>query len=113
MTFSTHILEEIEKKRLEEREKLRVETLQLCISKLQEYFASIKIKSLYLTGSILVPYKFTSLSDIDIAVEGLPEEKYFSSIFEIEELLSRKVEIIEMENCRFAKDILKKGFKII
>ena len=113
MAFSTHILEEKEKKRLEDREKLRVETLQLCIYKLQEYFAPLKIKSLYLTGSILVPYKFTSLSDIDIAVEGLPEEKYFSTIFELEELLSVKIEIIELENCRFAEDIRKKGLKII
>ena len=113
MTFSTHILEEIEKQKLDDLEKKRKEIFNLCVTELKKYFKPLNVKSLYITGSLLIPYRFRSQSDIDIAVEGLPQEKYFQAIFELEELLSRKVEIIELENCRFAGKIMASGFKII
>jgi predicted nucleotidyltransferase len=52
-------------------------------------------------------------SDIDIAVKGLSPEIYFQAIFELGELLPRQVEIIELENCRFADKIIETGLKII
>ena len=113
MAFSTHILEEIEKQKLNDLEKKRQEILQLCVIELKKYFESLHVKSLYITGSLLIPYRFRSQSDIDIAEEGLSQEKYFQAIFELGGLLSRKVEIIELENCRFAKEIMESGLKII
>lgn len=74
MTFSTYLLEEIEKQKLNELEKKRQEILQLCIEMLK---------------------------------------KYFQAIFELGELLPRQVEIIELENCRFADKIIETGLKII
>lgn len=113
MTFSTHLLEEIEKQKLNDLEKRRQEILQLCVIELRKYFNQLNVKSLYITGSLLIPYKFRSQSDIDIAVEGLSHEKYFQAIFELGELLPGQVEIIELENCRFADKIIKTGLKII
>ena len=113
MTFSTHLLEEIEKQKLIDLEKKRQEVLQLCIVELKKYFSPLNVKSLYITGSLLIPYKFRSKSDIDIAVKGLSHEKYFQAIFELGELLPGQVEIIELENCLFADEIIKTGLKII
>lgn len=113
MTFSTYLLEEIEKQKLTDLEKKRQEILQLSIDIFKKYFSLLNVKSLYITGSLLIPFKFRSKSDIDIAVEGLLPEKYFQTIFELGELLPRQVEIIELEDCRFAEKIIKTGLKII
>lgn len=113
MSFSTHILEELEKRKIDKLETKRKEILHLSIDVLKKYFSPLHVKSLYITGSLLVPCRFRSKSDIDIAVEGLSSEKYFQAIFELSELLSRQVEIIELEHCRFADKIIKSGLKII
>ncbi len=113
MTFSTHLLNEIEEQKLNDLEKKRQKILKRCITGLKEYFMPLHVKSLYITGSLVVPFKFRSQSDIDIAVEGLPAEVYFRAIFELGELLSRNVEIIELENCSFAENIRANGLKII
>ena len=113
MTFSTHKLEELEKKKINDLEKKRKELLHLTIDVLNKYFSPLNVNSLYITGSVIMPFKFKSRSDIDIAVEGLSSEKYFQAIYELSELLSRQVEIIELENCRFSDKIIKTGLKII
>jgi predicted nucleotidyltransferase len=113
MTFSTHLLEEIEQQKLNDLENKRQEILQFCIIELKKYFKSLPVKSLYITGSLITPYKFRTHSDIDIVAEGFPPDKYFLAIAELEEILSRKVEIIELERCRFAQKIIKTGLKVI
>ena len=113
MAFSTHIFEEIERQKLNNLEKTRQEILRHCIAELKKYFKTVQVKSLYITGSLITPYRFSTHSDIDIAAEGFPPDKYFLAIAELEEILSRKVEIIELENCRFAQKIIDTGLKII
>ncbi len=54
---------------------------------------------------------FYDFSDIDIAVEGLRED-WFQVSAEIEDLLNRDVDIVEMEDCRFKDYIIKHGVKI-
>ncbi|MBU0764754.1 MAG: nucleotidyltransferase domain-containing protein [Bacteroidetes bacterium] len=113
MTFSTHLLEEIEKQKSDDREKMRIKVLEKTKVVIKEYFILFNLKSLYITGSLIVPYKFGNRSDIDIAVEGFPEDKYFLAMAELEEKLARKIEIIELENCRFASQIRSNGMQII
>ncbi|GFP28108.1 hypothetical protein HKBW3S33_01525, partial [Candidatus Hakubella thermalkaliphila] len=51
-------------------------------------------------------------SDIDVVVDG-PIEGYFKTLSELEELLERSVDLIELEKCKFKDCIEKKGLKII
>ena len=69
--------------------------------------------SAYITGSLIVPERFHAQSDIDIAVSGLTHQNYFSFMAKIQEYLDRQVEVIELENCRFAQKILDTGLKVI
>lgn len=113
MAYSTYLLQEIEAQRKNDLEMKRQDILKQCIETLRDYFSPLHVKSLYITGSVLLPYKFRSQSDIDVAVEGLPDEVYFRAIFELGDLLSRSVEIIELENCSFAESIRENGLRII
>ena len=95
-----------------EREKERVDTLKALISTLKDYFKHKNIKKVFIVGSILKEGMFFHFSDIDIAVEGL-KEGYFRSLSELEDLLKRDVDIIELESCRFRDLIEKHGIRVI
>jgi len=94
-------------------ETLRLQILENTICVLNKYFLHKPVTSLYITGSLIQANRFKQRSDIDIAVEGLQSNIYFSCISELEGLLNRHVEIIELENCRFANKIKETGLKII
>lgn len=101
------LLEESAARREQERQEMlcRVRVL------LQQYFADKPVKAVYLTGSILREGSFSRWSDIDVAVEGLTED-YLRTIVELENLLNRDVDLIELEKCRFRDAILQRGLKI-
>jgi len=65
-----------------------------------------------LTGSILREGKYYPFSDLDIAVEGLQED-YFKTLVQLEDLLDRNVDLIELESCRFSQEIQERGLKIL
>jgi predicted nucleotidyltransferase len=111
--FSTDLFEEIEKERMEQRESLRIELLEKTRLVLLQVFKNLKVKSVYITGSLAVPNKFFSYSDIDIAAEGISSENYFSVLAKLNELLPRTVELIELESCKFASRIKEKGIRVI
>jgi predicted nucleotidyltransferase len=94
-------------------ERERIKLLGHAKTIIQEYFKETRVTSVYITGSIIKPYTFGKHSDIDIATEGLPSEIYFKSVGQLTEILDRQVEIIELEQCRFADKIKKTGIKII
>ncbi|MFQ5646767.1 MAG: nucleotidyltransferase family protein [bacterium] len=94
-----------------EREADRLKTLEKTKKNLKNYFTDKGVGQVYLTGSLLEEGKFYSFSDIDIAVQGL-SEWYFKVFTELEELLGRKIDLIELERCRFAELIKKNGLKI-
>ena len=95
-----------------EREKERLHLLAQAIELLAEFFRAKKVGSVYLTGSLLKPGHFYPFSDVDIAVEGLHED-YFSVLVELEDLLDRTVDLIELEKCRFSDAIRKSGKRIL
>ena len=95
-----------------ENEKKRLETLQDIAEKLRNRFTDNDFSSLYIVGSILKTGEFYDFSDIDIAVDGLRKD-YFQVWAEIEEVTGRKIDLIEMEKCRFKESIKKYGLKII
>lgn len=111
--FDINLLEQIEADKQLQIEELRKDLLKKCIETLPSYFNNLNVNNLYLTGSVLVEGKFSKRSDIDIAVSGLAPDKYFKAISELETVFERKVEIIELENCKFADKIKETGLKLI
>ncbi len=56
-------------------------------------------KKIYQWGSLLSKDKFSEISDIDIAVEGLPDaQSYFNMLADAEKLTSFPLDIVEMES---------------
>jgi predicted nucleotidyltransferase len=112
MTFDTSLWERAKEEKRDSREKARKKALSEVAEKLKTCFAGKKVKTVYLTGSILRENRFYDYSDVDVAVEGL-EEDYLRVLVEIEELLDRNVDLIELEKCRFKDLILQHGRKIL
>ena len=99
-------------KEYQERDKDRLRLLSQAIDLIAEYFQEKKVESVYLTGSILRAGHFYPFSDVDIAVAGLRED-YWRVMVELEDLLDRTVDLIELERCRFCEVIKKHGKKIV
>jgi predicted nucleotidyltransferase len=95
-----------------QREAHRGQILAEAIQALQTYFSGKRVRKVFLIGSILQLERFYTFSDVDIAVEGL-EEDYFETLVELEELLDRTVDLIEMEACRFKQEIPEQGRRIL
>jgi predicted nucleotidyltransferase len=93
------------------RELQRQRILATAIEALKKYFSRKRVRKVYLTGSILQEGKYYTFSDLDIAVEGL-EEDYFVTLVELEELLDINVDLIELESCRFRREIQERGLEI-
>lgn len=103
------------KKLLEEefssREKKRKKTLTDVLDSLKSYFSSKKVTKVYLLGSVLKKGAFYDFSDIDIAVEGLAED-YFQTLSELEALLDKEVDLVELEGHRLREEVEKWGKRI-
>ncbi|MCX7845766.1 MAG: nucleotidyltransferase domain-containing protein [Dictyoglomaceae bacterium] len=94
-----------------ERELKHKKLLKDVIVKLKKYFEDKKVERVYLFGSILEEGFFYDFSDIDIAVEGLQEE-YFRVFSDLEDLINREIDLIELEYCKFKDEVIKKGLNI-
>ncbi|MBI4966232.1 MAG: nucleotidyltransferase domain-containing protein [Desulfomonile tiedjei] len=95
-----------------QREVLRQQILADAIEALKKYFRGKRVSKVYLTGSVLQEGKYYPFSDLDIAVEGL-EEDYFETLVQLEDLLDRNVDLIELESCRFKQEIQERSLKIL
>jgi predicted nucleotidyltransferase len=94
-------------------EDARKTLLKNTVKKLTGYFSDINIKSVYITGSLIKEHCFKNFSDIDIAVEGLDKNKYWDIYGDLEHILeTERIDLIELEKCRFKDSIRKEGFKI-
>lgn len=111
-TYSVELWEKLLAERIEEREKIRLKVLESVIKLLKGYFKDKKITSLYLTGSIVKEGFFYDFSDLDIVVEELKED-YFRTLCELEEILPRRVDLIELEKCPFKEKLLQNSIKIL
>ena len=111
-TFDISIWEETIEKEFKKREEERLRALKKSKKVLKDYFKGKRVRKVYLVGSILEEGRFYPFSDIDVAVEGLIE-RYFKTLSEIEGLLERGVDLIELEKCRFKETIERNGIRII
>lgn len=94
------------------REKDRQHLLSRAIDTVAAFFQGKKVEHVYLTGSLIEPGHFYPFSDVDIAVEGLQED-FWRVMVDLEDLLDRTVDLIELEKCRFSEAIREKGQRIV
>ena len=65
------------------------------------------VKKVFLFGSLVNKKYFHAHSDIDIAVDGLPEESYYQAVGEIMNLIQDfEIDIVDLNTC---KPALKKS----
>ncbi|MBR8826538.1 MAG: nucleotidyltransferase domain-containing protein [Gomphosphaeria aponina SAG 52.96 = DSM 107014] len=88
-----------------ERQMLLNKTIQW----LDEYGEKYGINRAYIFGSVTRTGKFHEQSDIDVAVEQINSEDFFSVIGLVAEALGREVDIIMLDKCHFAERIRERG----
>lgn len=99
-----------EKHEKQHSEQERVALFEKVISILAQEFKGSSVE-VYLIGSILKPFNFSSRSDVNIVLKNYKEDR-FDFWVKLERKLDREVEIILFETCRFQEFVLKEGFKV-
>lgn len=110
--FDTSLWEKSLEEEYGRRERDRLQLLGRAEALLPAYFSGKRVKAVYLTGSVLREGQFLDFSDVDIAVEGL-KENYFQVLVQLEDLLDRQVDLIELENCRLAEAIRQHSRQVV
>lgn len=95
----------------EKLEQERQQIFQKVVAFLKEEFKGTDVE-VYLVGSLLIPYRFTNSSDVDIVLKNFHEDR-FDLWTKLEEKIGRKIEIILFEKCSFKKFVIAQGFKVI
>jgi predicted nucleotidyltransferase len=98
-------------KKQADQEKLRIATLQQVEDALGGLEKKYRWDEAYLFGSIVREGRFGRNSDIDIALSGLKKYDYYEFVGEISDLLDKRVDVVLLEECRFAHFIKEKGLK--
>jgi uncharacterized protein len=86
-------------------DKISVE-LNLLIKKAAETLKSFGATDVYLFGS-LTKGTFGKGSDIDLAVSGIPPEKFFEAMGRAEDVLKREIDLIDLDEKNPFVDFLK------
>lgn len=110
--FSTYLLDEAIIRKTNEREKLRLDVLKKLHYIIGKLHLEVPFKEAYIFGSVTKPYEFLENSDADIGFLGLKDEYFFKITTFISREMGRNVDIIQLENFRFAEKIKKEGIKV-
>ncbi|MGK7901542.1 MAG: nucleotidyltransferase family protein [Hormoscilla sp.] len=80
MSFNTDLLDEIIRSKRDRREQERQTLLAQVKQWLDDYGSQYGIGRAYIFGSLTRPDRFTETSDVDIAVEQIYPEEFFTVI---------------------------------
>jgi uncharacterized protein len=108
-SFSTVKLDRVLADRNLQIEKQRQFLLNKTLNWLDKFGSKYGIQKAYIFGSLTQPQKFNQQSDIDIAVEQVNPDDFFSVISFISEATGKEVDVIEINKCHFAKHIRQTG----
>ncbi len=109
--MSTELLDQIitaKKKQLEEKRKCLINEVNKALSSAQKVYP---FTAAYIFGSLSSPGRFTELSDVDIAVEGVDPGHFFKLKAFIEEKLGMEVDVIDLKDVHFQEKIKTEGIK--
>jgi uncharacterized protein len=107
--FDTHLLNAALMRRRQENERQRLIVLNQVTEWLDARGADYGIDQAYLFGSLTRPNGFTEESDVDIAVEPIEPDRFFTVMGALTELVGRDVDLVELSKCHFADRIRQKG----
>ncbi len=91
------------------RERYRRQVLEEVHTILQSLAGKYHWDELYLFGSLISPSRFSSDSDIDIAVSGLDKHALLPFIAEASRELGSEVDVLRLEESKIADSIRRKG----
>ncbi len=111
-TFDISLWEKSLEEDYNKREQQRLAILEKTAKALKAYFKDKDVEVVFLVGSILEEGGFYPFSDIDVAAEGFKED-YWKTLSDLESILERNVDLIEMEKCRFKDSLIKRGYRIL
>ena len=100
-----------DQKEKENLELERKQTLQKVVAILEAEFQNTGVE-VFLVGSLLLPYSFTSRSDVDIVLKNYSGDR-FDLWTKLEEKIGRNVEVILFEKCPFQEFVIQEGYKVI
>ena len=101
------LLQQITRERLENRERRRGEVLELLKEVLR---LTIPGERVFVFGSLNSPGRFTDESDIDLALESEPSGMtVYQLIALLSERMGRRVDVVQLDECRFKEKILREG----
>lgn len=104
-------LSERERKERSAQEEERKQLLEKVITLLKAEFKNSPVE-VYLVGSVLRPFSFSSRSDIDIVLKNYTGDRFeFWASFENK--IGRSIEIISFETCKFQEFVLSEGLKVV
>jgi hypothetical protein len=109
--FKTTLVDQHLRKERQENEKIRQQTLKQLLRALPQLAARYDFACAYVFGSLTKKGRFRKNSDVDLAVEGLTDEKYFTFMAELSDLLGREVDVIQIEKHRLKNRILEIGLE--
>ena len=107
--FSTSRLDQILGDRHLQNEQERQQVLKKTLNWLDKFGPQYVIQKAYIFGSLIQPQRFNTQSDIDIAVEQINPDDFFSVISFISEATEIEVDVIELNKCHFANRIRQSG----
>jgi predicted nucleotidyltransferase len=107
--FDTSLLDQTLAEQQKQREEERLATLQQVLAWLHQYGPAYGIQRAYLFGSLLRPNRFGQHSDVDVAVEALDANHFFSAMAALSEVVGRDVDLVELCKCPFAERIRQTG----
>lgn len=112
-SYDTSELDKMLANRSAQNEIERQQLLENVLLWLDQYGPRHGIQSAYIFGSLVQPGRFHQNSDIDIAVEHVNAEVFFSVISLISEAMGRDVDVIELSKCPFENRIRQAGIQWI
>jgi hypothetical protein len=107
--MTTNLLDQLIQQQRDRNERERLRLLQKVQQWLDQYGSEYGIQKAFIFGSATRPGHFHNDSDVDIAVEQIDGDRYFSAISYLSTHLERHVDLIELNKCHFEHRIRETG----
>ena len=111
MTFDTGAFDRALKKRREKQDRERKECLRSVTETLKRIRDDYDICEAFVTGSLLVAYRWNRTSDVDVAVGGC-SGSVLDVMKALEDATGRTVDVIDLEMHPFPDSVRDGGLKV-
>ncbi len=109
--FDTRIREQLLRQRRERLEQERLHLAEIVRKTLMGLRETYSIRSAYILGSLLEAHRWTSESDVDVAVGGCSEH-LLSIMKELEDATGKSTDVMDLDSHPFPESVRRRGRKI-